>query len=58
MANYENLESIVKALAEMPEKQRLALFSLDFKELHELHGEELKKRLSKSVMAVRKVYIA
>ena len=48
MANYATIEKIVKELSHLPEKQRSAIFKLNFNELEGLSGEELHKRLSKS----------
>ncbi len=55
MANYDTIEKIVKELSHLPEKQRSAIFKLNFKDLEGLSDEELRKRLSKGGFAAASV---
>ncbi len=52
MANYATIEKIVKELSHLPEKQRSAIFKLNFKDFEGLSGEELRKRLSMTRLEV------
>lgn len=44
---FNKIEPVIKALAELDPKTRESLFKLNYSDLKDLHGEELKKRISK-----------